>query len=141
MEFFQCSGWPVLCRSEANRQGPANNHQMEVSLVVVHLLFCVLVCGVHSTATEVVITHNEIFDSGLVLKCSDKDLFPLTSGVSVQRNGVDIAVDGDGMFTYPLTQENEGTFTCTYDSQTSDPITLAGIWYCVLPLDYMYIGT
>ena len=74
---------------------------MEVSLVVlVRLLFCVLVCGVHSTAADVVITHNENFDSGLVLKCSDKELFPLTSGVSVQRNGMDIAVDGGGTLRY-----------------------------------------
>ena len=140
MEFLQCSGWPVLCRSEANRQGPVINHQMEVSLVVVHLLFCVLVCGVHSTAAVVVIEHNEIFDSGLVLKCSDKELFPLTSGVSFQRNGMDISVDGGGTLSYPLTQENEGTFTCTHGGQTSDPITLAGILYCALPLDYVYIG-
>ena len=98
---------------------------MEVSLVVlVRLLFCVLVCGVHSTAADVVITHNENFDSGLVLKCCDKELFPLTSGVSFQRNGMDIAVDGGGTLRYPLTQGNEGTFTCTHDGQTSDPITL-----------------
>ena len=106
---------------------------MEVSLrVVVHLLFCVLVCGVHVTAADVVITHNQNFDSGLVLKCSDKELFPLTSGVSFQRNGVDIAVDGGGTLRYPLTQENEGTFNCTHGGQTSDPITLAGILHCTL---------
>ena len=115
---------------------------MEVSLrVVVHLLFCVLVCGVHSSAAGLVIRHNENFDSGLELKCSDKDLFPLTSSVSFQRNGMDIAVDGGETLSYPLTQENEGTFTCTHGGQMSDPITLAGIWYCALPLNYVHIGT
>ena len=102
---------------------------MEVSLrVIVHLLFCVLMCGLHSTAADVVIGHNEHFDSGLVLRCSD-GVFPLTSDVSFQRNGVDIAVDSGGTLSYPLTQENEGTFTCmhAYGSQIPQPIILAGI--------------
>ena len=118
---------------------------MEVSLrVVVRLLFCVLVCGVHFTAAEeVVITHNGNFDSGLVLTCTD-GLFPLTNGVSFQRNGMDIQVIGtdiiNGTLSYPLTQTNEGKFTCTHDGQASDPITLAGIGYCILPPN-VYVGT
>ena len=96
---------------------------MEVSLrVIVRLLFCVLVCG----AADVAIVHNGNFDSGLVLACTD-GLFLITSGVSFQRNGVDIAVDGVGTLSYPLTQENEGNFTCTHGGPPSDPITLAGI--------------
>ena len=105
---------------------------METLLTVVVRL--VLVCGVYSTAADVVITHNGNFDSGLVLECSDGP-FLLTRGVSFQRNGTDIPVNGDGTLSYPLTQENEGTFTCTHDGHTSHPITLAGIkfWYCTLP--------
>ena len=102
---------------------------MEVSQrVVPYLLICVLLCRVHSTAAELVIRHNQNFSSGLVLTCSDR-MIPPTSGVSFQRNGVDIAGDGCGTLSYPLTQESEGTFTCTHDDQTSDPaITLAGIY-------------
>ena len=55
------------------------NHQMEVSRrFVVCFLFCVLVCGVHSTTLDVIIGHNEHFDNGLELRCTDKDLFLLT---------------------------------------------------------------
>ena len=100
---------------------------MEVSLrVIVRFLFCVLVCGVHSTAAEVVIRHSGNFSSGLVLWCSD-GIFPLNVGVSFQRNGMDIVGDGSGTLSYPLNQDNEGTFTCTHDGLPSDPITLAGI--------------
>ena len=101
---------------------------MEVSLrVIVRFLFCVLVCGVHSTAAEVVIKHNGNFGSGLVLRCTDMDGFILDGGVSFQRNGMDISGDGSGTLSYPLNQDNEGTFTCTHDGLPSDPITLAGI--------------
>ena len=102
---------------------------MEVSLrVVVHFLLHVLVC---SGSPEVTITRNENFTgSGLVLVCLEGN-FPLTRGVSFQRNGMDILVNGTGIIngtlSYPLTQENEGNFTCTFDGRTSDPITLAGI--------------
>ena len=100
---------------------------MEASLrVVVSLLFCVLVCGVRSTAAGLDIRHNGNFDSDLILTCRDGTFSP-TSGVSFQRNGMGIAGDGSGTLSYPLTQENEGTFTCTHGGQTSDPITLAGI--------------
>ena len=103
---------------------------MEVSLrVVVRLLVCALVCGILSTAAEVFIGHNSNFSSGLELTCSG-GLFPLTSGVSFQRNGMGIQVNGSGTLSYSLSQENEGNFTCTYDGQTSDPITLAGS-YCM----------
>ena len=98
---------------------------MEVSLrVIVRFLFCVFVCGVHSTAAEVVIEHNGNFDSGLVLWCTDGVLI-LVVGVSFQRNGMNIG--GHGSLSYPLNQDNEGTFTCTHDGLPSDPITLAGI--------------
>ena len=101
---------------------------MEVLLrVVVRLLFYILVYGVHFTAVGVVITHNENFNSGLELKCSDKELLPLTGGVSFQRSGMNIQVNGCGTLSYSLNQENEGNFSCTHDGQTSDPITLAGI--------------
>ena len=100
---------------------------MEVSLrVIVRFLFCVLVCGVHSTAAEVVIWHNGNFDSSLVLRCTD-GLFTLNGGVSFQRNGMDIGGDGSGTLSYPLNQENEGNFTCMRGGPPSDPITLAGI--------------
>ena len=95
---------------------------MEVSLrvVIVHFLLHVLV------SSEVIITQNENFDSGLVLVCFE-GFSPPDSNVSFQRNGMDIQVNGNGTLSYPLTQENEGNFTCTHDGQTSDPITLAGI--------------
>ena len=102
---------------------------MEVSLrVVVCLLFCVLVCGVHSTtaAEEVVIKHNGKFDSDLVLTCTD-GLFILNGGVSFQRNNMSIRGSGGGTFEYPLNQTSEGRFTCTHNGQTSEPIALAGI--------------
>ena len=100
---------------------------MEVSLkIIVRLLFCVLVCGVHSTAAEVFIAHNGNFDSDLMLRCTDRDGFNLPSGVSFHRNGTEIRGDGIGMFSYSLNQGNEGNFTCTRGSDTSRPITLAG---------------
>ena len=100
---------------------------MEMSLrVFVHLLFCVLVCELHSTAAGLVIRHNENFGSGLVLECYD-GLFLLPSGVSFQRNGTNITGNSGGMLRYPLNQTNEGRFTCTHDDQVSEPITLAGI--------------
>ena len=103
---------------------------MEVSLrVVACFLFCVLVCGVHSTAAEVFIWHNGNFGSGLVLRCTlDPDgLFTIDNDVSFQRNGMNIQGSGGGTFEYPLNQTNEGRFTCRHNSETSDPITLAGI--------------
>ena len=97
---------------------------MEAKSVAVRLLMFALACSGTSTAVD--LGHNQNFDSGFVLTCSD-GLFPLTSGVSFQRNGVDIAGDGSGTLSYPLTQENEGNFTCTHDGQTSHSFTLAGI--------------
>ena len=103
-------------------------HQMEVSLrVVVCFLFCVLVCGVRSTAAVVVIRHNERFDSGLELRCTNIDGFTLPDGVSFQRNEMDLVGSGSGTLSYPLNQDNEGNFTCKRGDETSQPITLAGI--------------
>ena len=119
----------MLCRSEAKIRSVIN-HQMEVSLrVVVCFLFCVLVCGVHFTAAEVFIWHNGNFDSGLELTCTeDPDgLFTIDNDVSFQRNVMSIRGSGGGTFRYPLSQTNEGRFTCRHDGQTSEPITLAGI--------------
>lgn len=93
--------------------------------VLVHLLLCVLACDVHSTAAGLVIGHNNDFGSGLELTCYDGSL-PLSSDVSFQRNGMDIAVNGSGTLSYPLNQTNEGRFTCTHGYQTSAPITIAG---------------
>jgi len=111
----------TACTNESTSQ---RTSVMEAKSVAACLLVFVLVCS--STSAAVVIAHNGNFSSGLVLTCFDGP-FPLTSGVSFQRNGVDIAVDGGGTLSYPLTQENEGAFTCTHAGQTSDPVTLAGI--------------
>ena len=103
-------------------------HQMEVSLrVVVCFLFCVLVCGVRSTAAVVDIAHNGNFDSGLVLRCTNTDGFTLPNGVSFQRNEMDLEGGGSGTLSYPLNQSNEGNFTCKRGVEMSQPITLAGI--------------
>jgi len=111
---------------------------MEVSLrVIVCFLFCVVACGVHSTAEDVVITHNGNFSSGLEFWCTD-GLFPLISGVSFQRNGVDIGGDGGGTLSYPLNQGNEGNFTCMHGGEPSLPITLAGVDIAHFPCKHNY---
>ena len=96
---------------------------MEAKSVAACLLAFVLACS--STSAAVDLGHNQNFGSGLELTCTD-GVFLLTSGVSFQRNGMNIAVDGGGTLSYPLTQENEGTFTCTHGGLPSQEITLAG---------------
>lgn len=91
-------------------------------------LLCVLICGACSSDAALTLHHNQNFGSGLILTCFD-GVFPVTSDVTYQRNGVDIDLEtgSDGTLSYLLTQDREGHFTCAHDGQTSQVITLAGI--------------
>ena len=96
--------------------------------MVARALLCVLLCGARSSAATLTLQHNQNFGSGLLLTCLD-GVFPVTGGVTYQRNGVDVDIEtnSDGTLSYPLTQDGEGHFTCAHDGQTSQVITLAGI--------------
>lgn len=107
---------------------------MEVSLrAVVHLLLCVVVSEVSSADEGISIRHNDNFGSGLELRCFE-GVFLINSGVSFQRNGVNISENFGGTLPYPLTPEDEGRFTCKYNGRRSNSLTLAGIWCYTLPM-------
>ena len=70
---------------------------------------------------------NREFDSGSKLTCR-KESSRLNSSVVYLVDGVTATQPVNDGVLHGLTQEQEGTYTCEYNNQFSNNITLAGIY-------------
>ena len=91
------------------------------------LCVCMLLCGVQMAPTAITIHHNREFDSGSKLTCR-KGSSPLNSSVVYLVDGGTATQPVNDGVLGGLTQEQEGTYSCKYNNQFSNNITLAGIY-------------